>query len=302
MGRVTVRRRLLAVSRSDAGAPLHAVSRVDTLAVEEPLEIRVAGEAYTTTMRTPGHDVELAHGLLAAEGIIDRAEDVATARYCAGSVATADPAGESAADEPGGVAVPQNTYNLLDVALAHGGTVPVELRRNLLTTSACGVCGTATIELLTARRPVDLTGDDVRVPAETILALPAKLRAAQKTFDATGGLHAAGLFTAAGELLVAREDVGRHNAVDKVVGWAMLSGRRPGAGLALAVSGRTSYELAQKAVMAGIPILVGVSAPSSLAVEVAEATGLTLAGFVRGDRMNVYAGADRILVSEPNGS
>lgn len=302
MGRVTVRRRLLAVSRSDAGAPLHAVSRVDTLAVEEPLEIRVAGEAYTTTMRTPGHDVELAHGLLAAEGIIDRAEDVATARYCAGSVATSDPAGESAADEPGGVAVPQNTYNLLDVALAHGGTVPVELRRNLLTTSACGVCGTATIELLTARRPVDLTGDDVRVPAETILALPAKLRAAQKTFDATGGLHAAGLFTAAGELLVAREDVGRHNAVDKVVGWAMLSGRRPGAGLALAVSGRTSYELAQKAVMAGIPILVGVSAPSSLAVEVAEATGLTLAGFVRGDRMNVYAGADRILVSEPNGS
>ncbi|QQS01487.1 MAG: formate dehydrogenase accessory sulfurtransferase FdhD [Austwickia sp.] len=290
MGRVTVRRRLVAVERSGPGAPCRAVGRMDRLAVEEPLEVRVGGAAYTTTMRTPGHDVELAHGLLAAEGIIDAAQDVATARYCAGSVVD---------DEAG---APQNTYNLLDVGLAGGVVVPPERRRSLLTTSACGVCGTASIELLTARRPYDLTVDDLPVPAELILALPDRLRTAQKTFETTGGLHAAGLFTAAGELLVAREDVGRHNAVDKVVGWAMLNGHRPGRGLILQVSGRTSYELAQKAVMAGIPVLAGVSAPSSLAVEVAEATGLTLAGFVRGDRMNVYAGAHRISTeADPGG-
>lgn len=283
MGRVTVRRRVTAVSRADADRDVTAVERVDALAVEEPLEIRVGGAPYTTTMRTPGHDVELAHGLLAAEGLIDAVDDVAEARYCAGAVTAAE----------GGTAY--NTYNLLEVVLAGGATVPPELRRGQLTTSACGVCGTASIELLQARRTVDLSADPLRVPAEVILALPDRLRLAQKTFAATGGLHAAGLFTATGELLVAREDVGRHNAVDKVVGWAMMHGQRPGRGLILQVSGRTSYELAQKAVMAGIPVLAGVSAPSSLAVEVAEATGLTLAGFVRGDRMNVYAGAHRLL-------
>lgn len=287
MGRVTVRRRVVAITRPEPGAPVRQVDRIDTLAVEEPLEIRVGGEAYTTTMRTPGHDVELAHGLLSAEGIIDAAADVVTARYCAGSVRE-DPAG-----------TPQNTYNLLDVALAEELVVPPQRRRSTLTTSACGVCGTASIELLQARRPVELTEDRVRVGADLILALPDRLRAAQKAFDTTGGLHAAGLFTAAGELLVAREDVGRHNAVDKVVGWALLHGHRPGRGLILMVSGRTSYELAQKAVMAGIPILAGVSAPSSLAVEVAQESGLTLAGFVRGDRMNVYAGAHRLDIGAP---
>ena len=285
MGRVTVRRRVVAIARPDAAAPCGTVGRMDTLAVEEPLEIRVAGAPYTTTMRTPGHDVELAHGLLAAEGLIEGAEDVATARYCAGSVT----------DGAGGT--PQNTYNVLDVALAGGRDIPPERRRTLLTTSACGVCGTASIELLAARRPYDLREDALRVPAELVLALPERLREAQRTFATTGGLHAAGLFTAAGELLVVREDVGRHNAVDKVVGWALLNGRRPGRGLVLVVSGRTSYELATKTVMAGIPLLAGVSAPSSLAVEVAEASGLTLAGFVRQDRMNVYAGAERIEVA-----
>lgn len=287
MGRVTVRRRVVAISRPDVAAPCARVSRLDSLAVEEPLEIRVGGEPFTTTMRTPGYDVELAHGLLAAEGIITAVEEVATARYCAGSVF--DDESET----------PQNTYNLLDVSLASGAAVSPERRRGLLTTSACGVCGAASIDLLQARRPYDVREDKTRVPAELILALPDLLRAAQKTFDSTGGLHAAGLFTTSGELLVAREDVGRHNAVDKVVGWAMLHGRRPGRGLILQVSGRTSYELAQKTVMAGIPVLAGVSAPSSLAVEVAEATGLTLAGFVRGNRMNVYAGEHRLTLTQP---
>lgn len=255
---------------------------MDRLAVEEPLEVRVGGAAYTTTMRTPGHDVELAHGLLAAEGIIDAAQDVANARYCAGSVVD---------DEAG---APQNTYNLLDVGLAGGVVVPPERRRSLLTTSACGVCGTASIELLTARRPYDLTVDDLPVPAELILALPDRLRTAQKTFETTGGLHAAGLFTAAGELLVAREDVGRHNAVDKVIGWAILADRLPLRGAVLQVSGRLSFELVQKAYLAGIPIISAVSAPSSLAVATADSLGMTLAGFVRDTSLNVYAHPRRV--------
>ena len=253
-------------------------TRPDAVAVEEPLELRVAGSAYTTTMRTPGHDIELAHGLLAAESIIRSAEDVATMRYCAGSVEG------------------ENTYNVLDVQLRPGLAVPPDRRRHSLTSSACGVCGTAPIELLRGRPDFDLDSDATRVTASVISTLPDALRAAQPTFESTGGLHAAGLFTADGRLLVAREDVGRHNAVDKVVGWALLNGRRPASGTILMVSGRTSFELAQKAVLAGIPILAGISAPSSLAVDVAREFGLTLAGFVRAGRMNVYARDDRITV------
>lgn len=256
-------------------------ARPDSLAVEEPLEIRAGGRPFTTTMRTPGHDIELAHGLLASEGIIAGADDVATMRYCAGSVK----------DEDGRDV---NTYNVLDVSLAPGVAVPDDRRRTQLMTSACGVCGTATIETLRARPGFSTPGPGPVVAPEVITTLPDRLRDAQATFASTGGLHAAGLFTAAGEPLVVREDVGRHNAVDKVVGWAMAHGRRPATDTILFVSGRTSFELAQKAVGAGVGILAGVSAPSSLAVEVAREMGLTLIGFVRGERFNIYAHPERI--------
>lgn len=278
MSRVTTRHKVVVVNpNSPQGA-----RRVDTLAVEEPLEIRVNGAPYTVTMRTPGHDIELVHGLLAAEGLIDSVDDVYSARYCAGSVMD---------DETG---QPQNTYNVLDLQLRAGLTVPDDRLRRQVTSSACGVCGTQSIELLTQQQHFDLATDDVTVEAATLLGLPDKLREAQRTFASTGGLHGVALFSADGELLVAREDVGRHNATDKVIGWAMQNDRRPARGTVLMVSGRTSFELAQKATLAGIPVLAGISAPSSLAVEVADATGLTLAGFVRGDRMNLYSHPERI--------
>lgn len=264
-----VRRRIVAV---DADHP-EGVTRVDALATEEPLEIRLDGAPYQVTMRTPGHDLELVHGLLAAEGIITRVEDVASARY------------------------PRTTFNVLDVRLAPGVRVPEQRRRRQVTSSACGVCGIETIADLRQALRFDIGADDVRVPGRTLLALPDVLREAQRTFSVTGGLHGAALFEASGDLLVAREDVGRHNAVDKVLGWALLNGRLPARGCVLVVSGRTSFELAQKAALAGVPVLAGVSAPSSLAVEVAEASGMTLAGFVRGDRMNLYAHPERITLS-----
>lgn len=327
MGRVT---RRFPVVRVDSANP-SGVRSVETVAVEEPLEIRVNGAAYSVTMRTPGHDVEMAHGLLASEGVIADAEDLRTARYCGGASRThslepqvvAEGASwlRDAWDAPetsrshdtdlasghahaGGIdlteqspasgASSQNTYNVLDVRLAPEITVPEQRRRSLVTSSACGVCGTATIELLRQHQTFDLHDDDVRVSADVLLALPDTLRRHQATFARTGGLHAAGLFTATGKTLVVREDVGRHNAVDKVVGWAMMNDRRPARGCVLMVSGRTSFELAQKAVLAGIPVLAGVSAPSSLAIDIATDAGLTLAGFVRDDRMNLYAGADRV--------
>lgn len=322
MGRVTRRH---PVVRIDAAHP-EGVRSVETLAVEEPLEVRVNGAPYTVTMRTPGHDIELVHGLLASEGVIASAEDLSTARYCGGAARTPSlepqvaPGAEGAAWfreawrdhdgvgvthenllHPESLANPaqtnpaQNTYNVLDVQLAPGVAVPAERRRSLVTSSACGVCGTASIELLRQRQIFDLRTDDTHVAAEVLLGLPGALLARQSAFERTGGLHAAGLFTSVGKPLVVREDVGRHNAVDKVVGWALMNGRRPAAGCVLMVSGRTSFELAQKAVLAGIPVLAGVSAPSSLAVEVAVEAGLTLAGFVRDDRMNLYAGPERVV-------
>jgi FdhD protein len=272
MGRVTVRRRVL---RIRDGAP---AARPDTLAAEEPMEIRVGGRPLTVTMRTPGDDFDLAAGFLAGEGVVHAAEDVTGIRYCAG--ATAD----------GG-----NTYNVVDVALAPGVALPeASLERNFYTTSSCGLCGKASLDAVRMATRWSVAEDPLSVGPQLLASLPGKLRAAQKVFDSTGGLHAAGLFTADGELLCLREDVGRHNAVDKVVGHALRSGLLPLRGTVLMVSGRASFELVQKAVLAGIPLLAAVSAPSSLAVDLAAESGLTLVGFLRGTSMNVYAGADRL--------
>ncbi len=273
MGRVTVRRKTTRL----AGA--HRSERVDTLAVEEPLELRVAGESLQVTMRTPGDDFDLATGFLLSEGVITKPSDVVSMRYCAG----VDADGEQ-------------TYNLLDIALATGVEPPTKAaKRNFTVTSACGVCGKDSLEDVRTKAVWDLTEDETAVDAAVLADLPARLRKSQKIFDKTGGLHAAALFTADGELLTAKEDVGRHNAVDKVTGWALQQGRLPLRGTVLAVSGRASFELVQKAVMAGIPVLAAVSAPSSLAADLADESGLTLAGFVRGDTMNLYAHPDRVL-------
>ena len=264
-----------------AGGTVSVSRRPDSLAAEEPLEIRVGAPGRTrpplaVTMRTPGDDIDLALGFLLTEGLIRHAGDVGTARLCAG-------------DE-----LP-NTYNVVDVTLRPDAPVPVaDPSRNFYTTSSCGVCGKASIDAVRTRSAYPVRDDPCRVSPGTLTGLPVTLRAAQHTFEATGGLHAAGLFASSGELMVIREDVGRHNAVDKVVGYAMLRGRLPLAGCALLVSGRASFELVQKAVLAGIPLLSAVSAPSSLAADLAEEAGLTLAGFLRGPSMNVYTAAHRI--------
>ncbi|WP_189222139.1 formate dehydrogenase accessory sulfurtransferase FdhD [Saccharothrix coeruleofusca] len=272
MGRVTVRRPVVTYSRRTQR------KRVDLLAAEEPLELRVNGKALAVTMRTPGHDVELAHGFLLSEGVIGGLDDVSVARYCEG----AGPDG-------------RNTYNVLDVALAPGVAPPeTGVERNFYTTSSCGVCGKAALDAVKLKTRFPPAADDCRITVDVLAALPDALRERQKVFASTGGLHAAGLFTADGDALVVREDVGRHNAVDKVLGWAVLNKRVPSAGTVLMVSGRASFELVQKAAMAGVPVLAAVSAPSSLAAELAEEQGVTLVGFLRGESMNVYAGAERV--------
>ena len=253
--------------------------RPDALAAEEPLELRVGGEALAVTMRTPGDDVELAHGFLLSEGVVSAREDVSTARYCDGR------------DESG-----RNTYNVLDVALAAGVAAPqTGVQRNFYTTSSCGVCGKAALDAVKLRTRFDPASSRFAISTDTLVGLPDALRERQRVFAATGGLHAAGLFDASGALLVVREDVGRHNAVDKVLGWALLQGRIPAPDLGLLVSGRASFELVQKAAMAGIATLAAVSAPSSLAVELAEENGMTLVGFLRGSSMNLYTGEHRII-------
>jgi FdhD protein len=283
VGRVTGRRR---VRRVSLGAAVSSRDRPDTLAAEEPLEIRVgpAGgrrPALAVTMRTPGDDLDLAIGFLVTEGIVSSAEDVVTAQLCAG------------ADTP-------NTYNVVDVALAPGVEPPAtDPARHFYTTSSCGVCGKASIDAVRVRSRHDVAKDTVTVDAEVLSTLPDTLRAAQKTFDVTGGLHAAGLFDPGGALVCVREDVGRHNAVDKVVGWAARAGRLPLTGHVLMVSGRASFELVQKATLAGIPVLAAVSAPSTLAVDLAAEAGLTLVGFLRGRTFNVYAGVERVTLSHP---
>ncbi len=304
MGRITARAPVVKISTGGASR-----RRADTLAVEEPLEIRVGGVPLTVTMRTPGHDVELAAGFLVSEGVLTHAGQFASAIHCGGPGTGAVPmsgGADAGAAAPGsaslqvlGTATGEgNTYNVLDVTLAPGVALPAsDLARNFYTTSSCGVCGKASIEAVATVSMFDLTTDHTTVDPGLLVDLPERLRSQQVVFDKTGGLHAAGLFDLeTGELLVVREDVGRHNAVDKVIGWAVLGDRLPLRGTALMVSGRASFELAQKAVMAGIPMLTAVSAPSSLAVELASSAGLTLVGFLRGDTMNVYAGADRIRV------
>jgi FdhD protein len=272
MGRVTVRRPVVRVRERGVSR------RPDALAAEEPLEIRIEGKPLAVTMRTPGHDVELVHGFLLTEGVITSADDIATARYC------------DSVDDTG-----RNTYNVLDLALAPGVAPPDDsVERRFYTTSSCGVCGKASLDAVRTRTAFSPADDPVTIDAEVLFGLPDALRAAQKVFDSTGGLHGAGLFRADGTLLAVREDVGRHNAVDKVVGHALLSGAVPAAGTVLMVSGRASFELTQKAVMAGIPALAAVSAPSSLAAEMAEDAGMTLVGFLRGRSMNIYAGASRV--------
>ncbi|MFD6889814.1 formate dehydrogenase accessory sulfurtransferase FdhD [Streptomyces sp. 5.8] len=273
MGRVTERRRVVRIRGGVAGA------RADTLVAEEPLEIRLNGKPLAITMRTPGDDFALAVGFLASEGVLASASDVRAVTYCEGAA------------EDG-----TNTYNVVNVQLAAGVPVPdITLERNVYTTSSCGLCGKASLDAVrTATRFPGLADDPVRVGARVLGELPDLLRAEQKVFERTGALHGAGLFSAGGELIDVREDVGRHNAVDKIVGRALQAGRLPLAGSVLLVSGRASFELAQKAVMAGIPVLAAVSAPSSLAVDLALESGLTLVGFLRGGDMNIYAGEERI--------
>jgi FdhD protein len=269
-------------------ATLGSRRRSDALVVEEPLEIRVGGTSLAITMRTPGHDVELAAGFLVSEGVISHGGQLRSAIHCGGpGTGAVGLAGSS-----------ENTYNVLDVSLAPGVAPPdPDLARRFYTSSSCGLCGKASIDAVRTVSSYDVATDAATVDAATLLSLPDRLRDEQAVFGKTGGLHAAGLFDAAtGESLVVREDVGRHNAVDKVVGWAVLEDRLPLRGTVLQVSGRASFELVQKAVMAGIPVLSAVSAPSSLAVELAEASGLTLAGFVRGASMNVYSRPERVRV------
>ncbi|MFJ8673870.1 formate dehydrogenase accessory sulfurtransferase FdhD [Streptomyces sp. NPDC093589] len=289
MGRVTERRRVIRIRDG-------AVStRPDTLVTEEPMEIRLGGKPLAITMRTPGDDFALAAGFLVSEGVLASADELAHIVYCAG--ATGGGTSRSSEAESGGRS---NSYNVVDVRLADGVPVPdITLERNVYTTSSCGLCGKASLDAVrtTARWALDTSPDTpVRISTATLAALPDRLRAAQRVFDRTGGLHAAGLFSTDGELLDLREDVGRHNAVDKIIGRALQQGLLPLSDCVLMVSGRASFELAQKAVMAGIPVLAAVSAPSSLAVDLATETGLTLVGFLRGTSMNVYAGEHRLAL------
>lgn len=276
MGRATVRRPVVRIRGP------HRSSRPDTVVAEEPLELRVGGRALAVTMRTPGHDVELAHGFLTTEGVIGGRDDILAARYCDG------------VDDEG-----MNTYNVLDLALASHVPAPdPSVERNFYTTSSCGVCGKASLDAVRSITRYSPASDGASVTTAVLTTLPDTLREHQRIFSTTGGLHAAALFDTAGTLLAVREDVGRHNAVDKVIGWAVVEGLLPLTGTVLMVSGRASFELAQKAVMAGIPILAAVSAPSSLAVDLADEAGLTVVGFLRGDGMNVYTHADRVVSAD----
>jgi FdhD protein len=243
----------------------------DELAHEEPLEIRVRGRAVSVTMRTPGHDDELAAGFLVTEGLIARREDVLRIEPCG-------------RNEDG---------NLVNVQLAPEVAVDFDkLTRHVFASSSCGLCGKATIDAVRGQFP-PITSD-LLIDASTLLALPERMRQTQSTFDRTGGLHASAMFSPSGELLVLREDVGRHNALDKVIGYGLLSGLLPYDRHVLLVSGRTSFEIMQKALAARVPLIAAVSAPSSLAVDFARESGQTLIGFLRGERMNVYAGEQRV--------
>jgi FdhD protein len=233
-------------------------------------------ESIAVTMRTPGHDFELAAGFLLTEGVVKVREDIREITYCR--------SGRGAQE-----------YNIVEVRLRSSRGIDLaRLSRNVFTSSSCGICGKASIEAVEVQGCRALPSGTLTIPSEVLVELPDRLREAQGDFSRTGGLHAAGLFTGSGELVSIREDVGRHNAVDKVVGEAFLAGRLPLADTALVVSGRTSFEILQKAVMAGVPAVIAVGAPSSLAVELATRFNLTLAGFVRGGGYNLYTGAERV--------
>lgn len=286
----TARRRVLKVTLPASGGSASdgnqagAAYRADLLAAEEPLGIRVDGEALTMTMRTPGDDIDLAAGFLVGEAIVRSAGDVKEIKLCDGASCRHEH--HENHDDIG---------NIADVTLAGGVSVATEhARRSFMTTSACGVCGKTSIDDICVLPQAPLAEDTTVFDPAVIAEFPGKLRAAQKVFASTGGLHAAGLFRPDGELVIVREDVGRHNAVDKLVGHALLNGMLPLAGHALMVSGRASFELVQKAVLAGIPMLAAVSAPSSLAAELADESGLTLVGFLRGSSMNVYTHDQRV--------
>lgn len=282
MGRITAKKRVTRITLGEAASDTTVSRREDLLAVEEPLEIRVGGSSLSITMRTPGHDFDLAAGFLISEGVVAHAREIAAIHYCAG------------VNDEG-----ENTFNVLDVTLAKGVAAPdPSLERNFYMTSSCGLCGKASIDAVRTASHHAVSDDDLVIDAELLASFPDRLRAGQDVFDKTGGLHAAALFDGhTGEMLVLREDVGRHNAVDKVIGWAYGEGLLPLRGFVLQVSGRASFELTQKASMAGIPVLAAVSAPSSLAIELAEECGMTVIGFMRGRSMVVYAGDQRVITT-----
>lgn len=274
MGRKIIRRRVIR-AMSDGTTRV----REEKLAGEEPLEIRFGHTSFTTSMRTPGDDFDLVAGFLLAEGIVTKAEHLAAMRYCLGT------------DEDG-----NQTYNVIEVQLGFGAVPPdLSAARNVVTSSACGICGTNSIDEVRKKSMFELREDCGQVELGVLLSMPDTLRESQKLFSSTGGVHAAGLFSTGGELLILREDVGRHNAVDKVIGAALREGRMPLSDTVLQVSGRASFELVQKAAMAGIPVLTAVSAPSSLAVDLAQDAGLTLAAFSRGHSVNLYTHAHRVV-------
>lgn len=288
LGKVSPRKFSLAAQRARGGdARMHAARTIaihrlapraglraaeDGVAVEEPLEIRVEGQTVAIVMRTPGDDRELAAGFLLTEGVIKSARDLFDVTTCV---------------------APGSNGNVVDAALRKPGSFDAaKLSRHVFTSSSCGICGKTSIEsAMKRRKPLR---DEVCVPAKTILALPERLAREQTAFKTTGGLHACALFSRDGKLVALREDVGRHNALDKLIGWALLEKRTPLAGHIVLLSGRSSFEMMQKAHAAGIPMVVAIGAPSSLAVDFARDAGLTLCGFVRGRTMNVYAGIERV--------
>ncbi|WP_026553689.1 formate dehydrogenase accessory sulfurtransferase FdhD [Arthrobacter sp. 35W] len=284
MGRLSRRVRALKIrfTAPDAESPMQVrtVTREEQLAAEEPLEIRLGHQPFSVTMRTPGDDFDLVAGFLLSEGVIWEPGQLISERFCAGE------------DENG-----MQTFNVVEAQLRPDVALPdTAAARNVYTTSSCGICGTASIDAVrkASRHPVADGGTAPMVDAALLASLPDELRTGQKLFEKTGGVHAAGLYSADGHLLYLREDVGRHNAVDKVLGAALRDGRLPLHNTVLQVSGRASFELVQKAAMAGVPVLAAVSAPSSLAVELAAESGVTLVGFSRGTSMNVYSHPGRI--------
>lgn len=256
----------------------HVRRSQDYLVAEEPLEIRVGRTPLSVTMRTPGHDLELTAGFLFTEGLIKKREQIVSLEYAKTKSRSRQASG-----------------NVVRVRLKGVALKPEQLRRNFFMSSSCGVCGKASIDAVMARG-IRRPNSKFSLDPTLLCTFPDTLKAAQSIFDRTGGLHAAGLFDAQGKLIVLREDVGRHNAVDKVVGWALLSDeiRLPLAVYALMVSGRGGFEIIQKALLAGLPLVASVSAPSSLAVRLARQAGMTLVGFLRGSRFLVYSGEERL--------